>query len=132
MDVNKLCKSYIIQVIFLFAVMNGLVIIVEKVFSLDLLTEMIVSSSFLLLTGIVIALIWRWVALNHKDSLPTYFTAVSGFRLLLSLAVMFVYYLTDSRDSMLQFFLVFMAYYVVSLVHHTFFFARVSNRSWRS
>ena len=129
MDVNKLCKSYIIQVIFLFAVMNGLVIIVEKVFSLDLLTEMIVSSSFLLLTGIVIALIWRWVALNHKDSLPTYFTAVSGFRLLLSLAVMFVYYLTDSRDSMLQFFLVFMAYYVVSLVHHTFFFARVSNRS---
>ncbi len=129
MDINKLCKSYIIQVIFLFAVMNGLVIIVEKVFSLDLLTEMIVSSSFLLLTGIVIALIWRWVALNHKDSLPTYFTAVSGFRLLLALAVMFVYYLTDSRDSMLQFFLVFMAYYVVSLVHHTFFFARVSNRS---
>ena len=129
MDINKLCKSYIVQVIFLFAVMNGLVIIVEKVFSLDLLTEMIVSSSFLLLTGIVIALIWRWVALNHKDSLPTYFTAVSGFRLLLSLAVMFVYYLTDSRDSMLQFFLVFMAYYVVSLVHHTFFFARVSNRS---
>ena len=129
MDINKLCKSYIIQFIFLFAVMNGLVIIVEKVFSLDLLTEMIVSSSFLLLTGIVIALIWRWVALNHKDSLPTYFTAVSGFRLLLSLAVMFVYYLTDSRDSMLQFFLVFMAYYVVSLVHHTFFFARVSNRS---
>ena len=129
MDINKLCKSYIIQVIFLFAVMNGLMIIVEKVFSLDLLTEMIVSSSFLLLTGIVIALIWRWVALNHKDSLPTYFTAVSGFRLLLALAVMFVYYLTDSRDSMLQFFLVFMAYYVVSLVHHTFFFARVSNRS---
>lgn len=129
MDINKLCKSYIIQVIFLFAVMNGLVIIVEKVFSLDLLTEMIVSSSFLLLTGIAIALIWRWVALNHRDSLPTYFTAVSGFRLLLSLAVMFVYYLTDSRDSMLQFFLVFMAYYVVSLVHHTFFFARVSNRS---
>ena len=129
MDINKLCKSYIIQVIFLFAVMNGLVIIVEKVFSLDLLTEMIVSSSFLLLTGIVIALIWRWVALNHKDSLPTYFTAVSGFRLLLALAVMFVYYLTDSRDSMLQFFLVFMAYYVVSLVHHTFFFARVSNRT---
>ena len=129
MDINKLCKSYIIQVIFLFAVMNGLVIIVEKVFSLDLLTEMIVSSSFLLLTGIVIALIWRWVALNHKDSLPTYFTAVSGFRLLLALAVMFVYYLTDSRNSMLQFFLVFMAYYVVSLVHHTFFFARVSNRS---
>ena len=129
MDINKLCKSYIIQVIFLFVVMNGLVIIVGKVFSLDLLTEMIVSSSFLLLTGIAIALIWRWVALNHRDSLPTYFTAVSGFRLLLSLAVMFVYYLTDSRDSMLQFFLVFMAYYVVSLVHHTFFFARVSNRS---
>jgi hypothetical protein len=61
--------------------------------------------------------------------LPTFFTALSGARLLLALAVMFVWYLTDANDSMLHFFLVFMAFYVVSLVHHSIFFARVSNRS---
>ncbi len=129
MDINRLCRQYIIQTIFIFAVMNAIVIIVQKVWGLDLLEEMTVSSSFLLVTGVVIALVWRWVANSHKDSLPTFFTAVSGFRLLLALAVMFVWYLADKNDTMLQFFMVFMVYYVVSLVHHSFFFARVSNRS---
>jgi uncharacterized membrane protein len=129
MDINKQCKKYILQTIFIFAVMNSIVIIVQKMWGLDLLAEMIVSSSFLLVTGVAIALIWRWVASSHKESLPTFFTAVSGFRLLLALGVMFAWYLADKNDTMLQFFMVFMAYYVVSLVHHSFFFARLSNRS---
>ena len=129
MDINKQCKKYILQTVFIFAVMNSIVIIVQKMWGLDLLAEMIVSSSFLLVTGVAIALIWRWVASNHKESLPTFFTAVSGFRLLLALGVMFGWYLADKNDTMLQFFMVFMAYYVVSLVHHSFFFARLSNRS---
>ena len=129
MDINKQCKKYILQTVFIFAVMNSIVIIVQKMWGLDLLAEMIVSSSFLLVTGVAIALIWRWVASNHKESLPTFFTAVSGFRLLLALGVMFAWYLADKNDTMLQFFMVFMAYYVVSLVHHSFFFARLSNRS---
>ena len=129
MDINKQCKKYILQTVVIFAVMNSIVIIVQKMWGLDLLAEMIVSSSFLLVTGVVIALIWRWVASNHKESLPTFFTAVSGFRLLLALGVMFAWYLADKNDTMLQFFMVFMAYYVVSLVHHSFFFARLSNRS---
>ena len=129
MDINKQCKKYILQTIFIFAVMNSIVIIVQKMWGLDLLAEMIVSSSFLLVTGVIIALIWRWVVSSHKESLPTFFTAVSGFRLLLALGVMFGWYLADKNDTMLQFFMVFMAYYVVSLVHHSFFFARLSNRS---
>jgi uncharacterized membrane protein len=129
MDINKQCKKYILQTIFIFAVMNSIVIIVQKMWGLDLLAEMIVSSSFLLVTGVAIALTWRWVASSHKESLPTFFTAVSGFRLLLALGVMFGWYLADKNDTMLQFFMVFMAYYVVSLVHHSFFFARLSNRS---
>ena len=129
MDINKQCKKYILQTIFIFAVMNSIVIIVQKMWGLDLLAEMIVSSSFLLVTGVAIALIWRWVVSSHKESLPTFFTAVSGFRLLLALGVMFGWYLADKNDTMLQFFMVFMAYYVVSLVHHSFFFARLSNRS---
>ena len=129
MDINKQCKSYILQTVVIFLVMNFLVRIVGKVCDLDLWAEMIVSSFFLLVTGVAIALIWRWVASSHKESLPTFFTAVSGFRLLLALGVMFGWYLADKNDTMLQFFMVFMAYYVVSLVHHSFFFARLSNRS---
>ena len=129
MDVNKLCRKYIVEVIIIFVQMSLAVFFVQKVWDLNLWAEMAVSSLFMLVTGIVIALVWRWVANNHKESLPTFFTAVSGFRLLLALAVMFVWYLADKNDTMLQFFLVFMAYYVVSLVHHSFFFARVSNRS---
>ena len=129
MDINKQCKYYIVQTVVIFLVMNFLVKVVGKVWNLDLWAEMMVSSSFLLVMGVVIALIWRWVATSHKESLPTFFTAVSGFRLLLALGVMFVWYLADKNDTMLQFFIVFMAYYVVSLVHHSFFFARVSNRS---
>ena len=68
-------------------------------------------------------------AKNSPDSLPTFFTAVSGFRLLLALAVMFIYYLLDNNDTMLKFFIVFMVFYVASLAHHTVFFSRVSNRS---
>lgn len=129
MDINKQCKYYIVQTVVIFLVMNFLVKVVGKVWNLDLWAEMMVSSSFLLVMGVVIALIWRWVATSHKESLPTFFTTVSGFRLLLALGVMFVWYLADKNDTMLQFFMVFMAYYVVSLVHHSFFFARVSNRS---
>ena len=129
MDIKQQCKKYILQTVVIFLVMNFLVRIVGTVWNLDLWAEMIVSSSFLLVTGVAIALIWRWVASNHKESLPTFFTAVSGFRLLLALGVMFGWYLADKNDTMLQFFMVFMAYYVVSLVHHSFFFARLSNRS---
>ena len=129
MDINKLCKNYIVQTVILFVVMNLIVSIVQKVWGIDLLAEMIVSSSFLLVMGVGIALIWRWVASSHKESLPTFFTAVSGFRLLLALGVMFVWYLTDKNDTMLRFFLVFMLCYVMQLTHHTTFFARLSKHS---
>jgi hypothetical protein len=74
-----------------------------------------------------IGLVWRYIAKNSPDNLPTFFTAVSGFRLLLALAVMFVYYLLN-KETMLSFFIVFMVFYVASLAHHSFFFARVSNK----
>ena len=49
--------------------------------------------------------------------------------MLLALAVMLVYYLVCGSDTMLTFFLVFMAFYLVALAHHSIFFARVTNRS---
>ena len=47
--------------------------------------------------------------------------------MLLALATMFVYYLVKGREAMLPFFIVFVVFYVVQLVHHSIFFSRVSN-----
>jgi hypothetical protein len=129
MDINKLTKNYIVQSIALAILVNVVCNIVAKVYDLNLLAAIIVSFVFVLVVDIASVLIWRWVTMKHSDMLPTFFTALSGARLLLSLAVMFVWYLTDSHDAMLHFFLVFMAFYIVSLAHHSIFFARVSNRS---
>ncbi len=94
----------------------------------DMLTPMLVSTLFVLVLEITSALVWRWVALKHRDMLSSFFTAVSGFRFLSALVVMAVWYLVTERDSMMTFFIVFLAYYMISLIHHSVFFSRVSNR----
>ena len=128
-SVEKLSKNYMKQGLFIAVGLTLITLLVMQVWFLDLLTPAIISAVFALVMCWTIGLIWRRVAKHSPESLPTFFTAVSGFRLLLALTVMFVYYLVDTHDSMLRFFLVFMAFYIVSLIHHTIFFARVSNRS---
>ena len=129
-SIDKLSFSYMRQGLLLTAALFLIILLVVQIWFLNvLLTPAYVSIAFTLVVYLTIGLVWRRVAKNSPESLPTFFTAVSGFRLLLALAVMFVYYLLDKGDTMLQFFLVFMAFYIVSLAHHTLFFARVSNRS---
>jgi len=130
MNIDRLSISYLRQELFLSVGLFLIVLLVMRVAYMDsLLTPAIVSIAFTLVVSLVIALVWRRVAKRSPESLPTFFTAVSGFRLLLALAVMLVYYLVSDRSTMLLFFGVFMAFYVVSLAHHSIFFARVSNRS---
>lgn len=129
-DIDKLSKRYARQELLLTAALFLITLLVMRVWYLDeLLVPAIVSAAFTLVVSTALAVIWRKVATKSPDSLPTFFTAASAFRMLLALAVMFVYYLVNGRDAMLVFFLVFMAFYLVSLIHHSVFFARVSNRS---
>ena len=128
-NIDRLSFSYIRQELLLAVGLFLITLLVMRVWYLDLLAPAVVSVTFTLVLGLAVGLIWRRVAKGSPESLPTFFTAVSGFRLLLALAVMFVYYLVVGRDMMLPFFLVFMAFYVVSLAHHSIFFAKVSNRS---
>lgn len=128
--INKMCMSYIRQELYIAVALFLICLMVMQVWFLDsILTPAIVSVIFTLVLAVAVGLVWRRVAIGSPESLPTFFTAVSGFRLLIALAVMFVYYLVAGRSAMLVFFLVFMVFYVVSLAHHTIFFARVSNRS---
>ncbi len=129
-DIDKLSKRYARQELLLTAALFLITLLVMRVWYLDeLLVPVIVSAAFTLVVSTALAVIWRRVATKSPDSLPTFFTAASAFRMLLALAVMFVYYLVNGRDAMLVFFMVFMAFYLVSLIHHSVFFARVSNRS---
>ena len=130
MDINKLSVSYLRQELYLSVGLFLIALLVMRVWFVDgLLTPAIVATVFTLVVSAVIGLVWRRVAKRSPESLPTFFTAVSGFRMLLALAVMFVYYLVFGRSAMLLFFVVFMVFYFVSLAHHSIFFARVSNRS---
>ena len=125
--IRKMSLNYIRQGLYVSAALFMLTLLVMQVWFLDLLAPAIVSVAFTLVVCITIGLVWRYIAKNSPDNLPTFFTAVSGFRLLLALAVMFVYYLLN-KETMLSFFIVFMVFYVASLAHHTIFFARVSNK----
>ena len=130
MNIDKLCMSYIRQELLLAVALFLIALLVMRVWFIDtILTPAIISVSFMLVVAVSIALVWRRVAKGAPDSLPTFFTAVSGFRMLLALAVMFGYYVVNKDTTMLPFFLVFMAFYFASLTHHSIFFASVSNRS---
>ena len=130
MDINKLSISYLRQELYLSIGLFLIALLVMRVWFLDdLLTPTIIATVFTLVVSAVIGMVWRRVAKHSPESLPTFFTAVSGFRLLLALAVMFIYYLVFGRSAMLLFFVVFIVFYFVSLAHHSIFFARVSNRS---
>ena len=130
MNFNQLSKSYMRQQLYLTVALFLISLLVMRVWFIDgLLVPAIISVAFTLVIATVIGIVWRRIATQAPDSLPTFFTAVSGFRLLLALLVMFIYYLVYGRDNMLIFFLVFMVFYFASLTHHSVFFAKVSNRS---
>lgn len=130
MNFNQLSKSYMRQQLYLTVALFLVSLLVMRVWFIDgLLVPAIISVAFTLVIATVIGIVWRRIATQAPDSLPTFFTAVSGFRLLLALLVMFIYYLVYGRDNMLIFFLVFMVFYFASLTHHSVFFAKVSNRS---
>ena len=130
MDINKLSTSYLRQELYLSIGLFLIALLVMRVWFLDdLLTPTIIATVFTLVVSAVIGMVWRRVAKRSPESLPTFFTAVSGFRMLLALAVMFIYYLVFGRSAMLLFIVVFLVFYFVSLAHHSIFFARVSNRS---
>ena len=127
-NIEKLSVAYMRYGVMVAVALALVGLMVMQIWFLDLLTPIIVSVAFSLVTCVAIAQIWRRVAQNSPDSLPTFFTAVSGFRLLLALAVMFVYYLVDNQNSMLRFFMVFIVFYFGMLIHHSIFFARINNR----
>jgi O-antigen/teichoic acid export membrane protein len=128
MGIQEESRNYIVQSIVLCCILTICGFVAMKMWSLDLWTPIIVSLCFILVVDIASALVFRWVATKHSDMLPTFITGVSGFRFLAALVVMAVWYVLSDRTSMMQFIMVFLVYYMASLIHHSIFFSRVSSR----
>ena len=128
MSIQEQSRNYIVQSIVLCCILTICGVVAMKVWSLDLWTPIIVSVCFILVVDIASALVFRWIATKHSDMLPTFITGVSGFRFLAALVVMAVWYVLSDRTSMMQFIMVFLVYYMTSLIHHSIFFSRVSSR----
>lgn len=123
-------KRYLRQSVWLTAGLTLVGLLVMTVFRKDsLLAPIVVSAVFSVVIETVDSVVWRKVANRNPEGLTSFYTAVSGFRMLLALATMLIYYIVVGSDGMLEFFLVFMSFYVVMLIHHATFFARISNRS---
>lgn len=86
-----------------------------------------VSAVFSIVVESADALVWRKVAKTSPDSLTTFYTAVSGFRMLLALATMLVCYIIVGRDAIMPYILVLLVFYFAMLAHHSIFFSRLSN-----
>ncbi len=127
-NINKQSMMYISQSCTLVVLLSVLCWMFRGSVEHDIVMPMAVSTVFVLLLEVTTALVWRWVATKHANMLPSFFTAVSGFRFLSALVIMAVWYLAVGQESMMTFILVFLAYYMVSLIHHSIFFSRVSKR----
>lgn len=128
MNANNECRNYIVQSIVLCSILTICGLLAMKLGDFELTAPMIVSGCFILVIDIASAFSFRWVASKHSDMLPTFFTGVSGFRFLVALLVIAAWYIVADKSSMEQFIVVFIIYYMASLIHHAIFFSKISNR----
>ncbi len=128
MNITKQCINFIVESLFLVTSINLGCYFAMQLGGYDLLAAQIVGTLFFLVFEITTVLVWRWVALKHRNMLPSFFTGVSGFRFLGALLVMSVWYLVVGKENIMVFLIVFFVFYFVSLIHHSIFFSRMSKR----
>lgn len=129
-EINKLCRRYLTGTVLLTAVLLLLMTLINR-FALHASIDapLLVSSLFFIIIEVAEITVWRKIVKGNAESLTTFFTAVSGFRMLLSLFTLFICYLSVGRDAMLPYCLVFILYYFTFLAHHTIFFSRTTRMS---
>ena len=127
-DIDKLCGRYIAWSVCLIILLSFLGLFVGIFMQIDGMTSYLaVAAGFSLVVEVADAKVWRRVAKKSPDSLTTFYTAVSGFRMLLALATMFVCYIIVGRDAVAPYILVLLVFYFAMLAHHSIFFSRLSN-----
>ena len=128
-DKQLASKRYIRQTVqIVFALFSLELLVLQLVGSELLLTPILVSMTFALLVESGDALLWKRLESKEDESKATFFMAVSGFRFLLALLVLFIYYLNTDRGGMAAFLLLFAPFYLAVLAHHSLFFSHLRNK----
>lgn len=127
-DIDKLCVKYILWSMFFILLLTVAAFICEKLqLFTGLMYPVAVGVGLSCIVESADALIWRKVAKNSPDNLTTFYTAVSGARMLLALATMFGCYIAVGRDAVAPYIIVILVYYLFMLSHHSIFFSRLTN-----
>lgn len=127
-EINRKCVKYISGTVILIGVISLLMYIASIIgWVTDWMMPVAVSVAFFLVMEVADILVWRMVSLKSPDFLTTFYSSVSGFRMLLALAALFVCYFCVDEGNMATFVVVFLIYYFVMLAHHAIFFAREAN-----
>ena len=127
-EIAKLSRRFVCQSAVAVALLSVAVASLSAVAHVGgLARPLVVSAVFALVAELADIAIWARVAEGEGKMLPTFFSAVSGFRMLLALAVLVACYIAVGREAMAEYCLVFMAFYLWVIIHHSLFFSRVSN-----
>ena len=103
--IKRLAARYAVQTVVAVAFVSAIVAGLNAMglFGASITAPLIVSVVFALAVEAADILLWRWVASCHSDSLPTFFTAVSGFRMLLAVFTVVGCSAVVGRDAMAPF-----------------------------
>ncbi|MGM9709683.1 MAG: hypothetical protein ACI3ZB_08815 [Prevotella sp.] len=127
-DIDRLCRKYIAWSMIYIIVLAIVAYLIEKLGLVSgLMWPVVVGAVFSMVVESADALVWRKVAKKSPDSLTTFYTAVSGFRMLLALATMLVCYIIVGRETIMPYILVLLVFYFAMLAHHSIFFSRLTN-----
>jgi hypothetical protein len=98
-EIKGISRRYILQSLCLLAVVTLIPALLSLLTNVGNLTvPTIVALSFAVVVEAVDALVWGKVRQAGDDGLPTFYTAVSGFRMLLALATLVVcYFVVDEN-----------------------------------
>lgn len=96
-----------------------------------LLYPMFISVVFSFVCGWAYIQGWKAIARRAPESMPKYYLAGSAFRLMAAAIVLLVYCVVERHDiqTIKWFAIVFIVYYIVTLVFDAVFFAKVSKNS---
>ena len=129
-NIQSASKRYIQQAVqIVFALFLLELLILQMLGAGLLLTPVLVSMCFALIVELSDAFIWKRLENKTEETKATFFMAVSGFRFLLALLMLFVYYFMSDHSGMIAFILLFAPYYLAVLVHHSIFFSHLRSKS---
>ncbi len=128
---RKVAVIYMVQSLALIAVVTALAFLCITSWGDWSLMGMptVVAAGFQLLACLVYGMFWRAVACRSSASLPVFYLAASGIRMLAGIATVVIYLFLVSEASSVRFFVsVFLAYYFLLLVYDTLYFVNVEKK----